>query len=339
MMLARVCRASLSPNVSSLLKTPPVSKSLVPKVETLRLFASDGRNSFIRSARKRMTITERAMAPAGEAAFSVGKGALAGFSALALGGLCYYGLGLSKATGAIDHAVFWPEYVKERIKATYMYFGGSILITAASVAACLRSPAVMNVVMKQGWLALGVTLAAMIGSGMVAQSIPYSPGFGAKQIAWIVHSGIIGAVVAPMCLLGGPLVARAALYTAGVVGGLSTVAVCAPSDKFLYMGGPLAIGFGVVFASSIGTFFLPPTTALGAGLHSVAIYGGLILFSAFLLYDTQKIIHRAETHPAVPYANVRPYDPINNAISIYLDTVNIFIRILSILAGGGNRKK
>ncbi|XP_046412729.1 growth hormone-inducible transmembrane protein [Neodiprion pinetum] len=339
MMLARVCRASLSPNVSSLLKTPPVSKSFIPKVETVRLLASDGRSSFTRSARKRMTIVERAMAPAGEGAYSVGKGALAGFSAVALGGLCYYGLGLSKATGAIDHAVYWPEHVKERIRATYMYFGGSILVTAASAAMCLRSPAMMNLVMRQGWLALGATMVAMIGSGMVAQSIPYSPGFGAKQIAWIVHTGIMGAVVAPMCLLGGPLVARAALYTAGVVGGLSTVAVCAPSDKFLYMGGPLAIGLGVVFVSSLGTMFLPPTTAFGAGLHSMALYGGLILFSGFLLYDTQRIIKRAETHPAVPYANVRPYDPINNAISIYLDTVNIFIRILSILAGGGNRKK
>lgn len=40
--------------------------------------------------------------------------------------------------------------------------------------------------------------------------------------------------------------------TAGVVGGLSTVAVCAPSDKFLNMGAPLGIGFGVVLASCIG---------------------------------------------------------------------------------------
>ena len=42
-------------------------------------------------------------------------------------------------------------------------------------------------------------------------------------------------------------------YTAGIVGGLSTVAVCAPSEKFLNMGGPLAIGFGAVFAASIGS--------------------------------------------------------------------------------------
>jgi FtsH-binding integral membrane protein len=129
---------------------------------------------------------------------------------------------------------------------------------------------------------------------------------------------------------------RAAWYTAGIVGGLSTVAICAPSEKFLNMGGPLAIGLGVVFASSIGSMFLSPATALGAGLYSISLYGGLLLFSGFLLYDTQKIIKRAETHPAFGFA---PYDPINNCISIYLDTLNIFIRIVTLLAGGGNRRK
>lgn len=176
----------------------------------------------------------------------------------------------------------------------------------------MRSPAVMNMVMRQGWIALGVSMAAMIGSGMVARSIPYQEGFGAKQMAWLAHAGVIGVVLAPLSLLGGPLVIRAAWYTAGVVGGLSTVAVCAPSDKFLNMGGPLAIGLGVVFASSLGSMFLPPTTALGSGLHSMALYGGLVLFSMFLMYDTQRIIRNAETQPNHYGVNgVRLYDPIN----------------------------
>lgn len=34
--------------------------------------------------------------------------------------------------------------------------------------------------------------------------------------------------------------------------GLSALAMCAPSEKFLNMGGPLAVGLGVVFASSVG---------------------------------------------------------------------------------------
>jgi FtsH-binding integral membrane protein len=101
------------------------------------------------------------------------------------------------------------------------------------------------------------------------------------------------------------------------------------------MGGPLAMGFGVVLASSLGSAFLPPTTALGAGLYSIALYGGLILFGGFMLYDTQKILHRAEMHPQY---GVTKYDPINNSISIYADTVNIFIRIAQMLAMGGGRK-
>ena len=62
----------------------------------------------------------------------------------------------------------------------------------------------------------------------------------------------MGAMLAPLALLGGPVVLRAAWYTAGIVGGLSVIAATAPSEKFLNMGGPLAIGLGVVFASSIG---------------------------------------------------------------------------------------
>lgn len=74
------------------------------------------------------------------------------------------------------------------------------------------------------------------------------------------------------------------------------MAACAPSDKFLNMGGPLAIGLGAVFAASLGSMylvylnfsgssikrfailgmFLPPTTALGAGLYSISLYGGLV---------------------------------------------------------------
>ncbi|KZC04192.1 PREDICTED: growth hormone-inducible transmembrane protein-like [Dufourea novaeangliae] len=338
MMLARVCRVGASPALASFLKSPVASKPLISRIQCSRLFASDGRNAYTRTARRSVPIKEQIIAPAGETAFNIGKGAVAGGAVVGLGALCYYGLGFSSSAGAIDYAGLWPEYVKDRIKSTYMYFGASIAASAASAAVCLRSQAVMNMVMRQGWIALGASMVAMIGSGMLAQSIPYKEGFGPKQMAWLVHTGIIGAVLAPLYLLGGPLVLRAGWYTAGIVGGLSTVAVCAPSEQFLKMGGPLAIGLGVVFASSVGSMFLPPTTVLGSGLHSMALYGGLLLFSMFLLYDTQRIIKQAQMHPKYGH-DMRPYDPINNAISIYLDTLNIFIRVLTILSGGGNRRK
>jgi len=173
-------------------------------------------------------------------------------------------------------------------------------------------------------------MALLVGSGVVTRSIPYQPGVGSKQLAWMSHAGIMGAILAPLSALGGPLVLRAAYLTAGVVGGLSAVAVCAPSDKFLNMGGMLGAGLGVVFLANIGSMFMPPSTVIGSGLYSIAIYGGLVLFSLFLLYDTQRIIQQAE-NPS------RPYDPVNQSMGIYMDTMNIFIRIAMILSN--NRKK
>lgn len=305
------------------------------KAGQLRVYSQDARGSFSKQAVRRKTMKETVMSPASGSAISAGQGALAGAAVLGLGGLAFYGLGFSGEMGAVEKQMMWPPYVKERIRDTYMYFGGSILATAGTAVAIFRSPVAMNIVMRQGWMALGVSIAAMIGSGMLVRSIPYQSAPSAKQAAWLLHCAVLGAVVAPICLLGGPILLKAAWYTAGMVGGLSTVAACAPSDKFLSWGAPLAMGFGIVFCASLGSMFLPPTTALGSGLYSVAMYGGLILFGGFLLYDTQKIIHKAERHP-VGYG-VAPFDPVNASVGIYLDTINIFIRIATLLAG--NKKK
>lgn len=338
-MLSRLaCSGRAFASASALVSPAFQQVSRRPQPQLLRYYARDVKGSTNWTTRaERQTLRERAMAPPGPAAYSIGKGALAGGAALGIGALCFYGLGFGSGTSTLDNSLAWPEFVRERIRDTYLYFGSSLAISAASAVAVFRNPTLLNLVSRNGWMSILGTFAVMIGSGMLAQSIPYSPGFGSKQLAWAAHSAIVGAVIAPICFIGGPILVRAAWYTAGVVGGLSTVAVCAPSDKFLYMGGPLAIGLGVVFASSMASMFLPPTTALGAGIASLSLYGGLLLFSGFLLYDTQKIVKRAELYPV--YAP-RPFDPVNSAMSIYMDTMNIFIRIATILAGGGgNRRK
>jgi len=253
-----------------------------------------------------------------------------------LGALCYYGLGLSNQAGTYENSFAWPQYVRDRVKATYLYFGSGLALTAASATAAFRSPVIMRMMTKNSFASILLTIGAMIGTSILAQSIPYQEGFGPKQMAWALHCGVVGAVIAPLCILGGPLMMRAALYTAGIAGSLSAIAYCAPNDKFLNMGGPLAIGLGVVFAASLGSMFMPATTAIGAGLYSISLYGGLLLFSAFLLYDTQRIVRKAEAHP---YYGMTPYDPVNASISIYMDVINIFVRMVAILSGSGNRKR
>lgn len=335
--LPTLVRPVLSPASPALRSTPLKTHQWLTQPN--QGYTTKSRFGIRRSKNVREEIKEAAFEPSMETAArfdSAGRLVVAGGAIVGLGALCYYGLGMSNEVGAIEKAVIWPQYVTDRIRSTYMYFAGSIGLTALSAVAVSRSPALMSLMMRGSWLAIGATFAAMIGAGMLVRSISYDQSPGAKHLAWMLHSGVMGAVIAPLTLLGGPLLLRAAWYTAGIVGGLSAVAMCAPSEKFLNMGGPLGIGLGVVLVSSIGSSFLPPTSVFGAGLYSIAVYGGLVLFSMFLLYDTQKVVKRAESTPM--YGMVK-YDPINSCLGIYTDTLNIFIRVAMMLAGGGGSRR
>ncbi|CAO4375159.1 unnamed protein product [Caenorhabditis nigoni] len=289
------------------------------------------------------TLKERLLGPTTGKPFLYGTYALAGASVFGVGALMYYGL-ISKEQSILQKSAIWPSYVRERISSTYTYLAGSIALTAASGVAASRSPALMRLTAGGGLMSLFGTMAVMIASGMLARSIDYDNTL-VKHLAWALHCGVMGAVLAPLCFMGGPILTRAAWYTAGIVGGLSATAITSPSEKFLMMSGPLAMGFGVVFMANIGTFFLPPGSALGASLASVVIYGGLILFSAFLLFDTQRLVKRAEMHPHQSQfygsdMQIRSFDPINAQMSIYMDVLNIFIRLVMIMGGmSGNKRK
>lgn len=66
LLAARVCRAGVSPGLALYVRTPTVTKTpQLSKGQIVRLF-SDGRSPFTRTARRRATVTEQAMAPTGE---------------------------------------------------------------------------------------------------------------------------------------------------------------------------------------------------------------------------------------------------------------------------------
>jgi len=291
------------------------------------------RNRSNVARRSRFRPVEALKNTSGFTADKTGRAILAGSCAAGVGALCFYGLGLSNEVGAIDKARFWPQEVRSRIKSTYLYFAGSLGFTAGSAYYMSRSPMVYRMMGANPMLVFGGSMIAMIGSSIAVQSIEYEPGLNGKHLAWAAHSGIVGCVIAPMLLMGGPLVLRAATYTAGTVAALSLTAACAPDEKFLKWGGPLSLCLGGVFMASLGGMFLPAASAAVPVLHSVVTYGGLVVFGGFMLYDTQKIVKRAQ----VTYYNGQKYDPINSSMGIYMDTINIFIRILAILSG--NRRK
>ena len=122
---------------------------------------------------------------------------------------------------------------------------------------------------------------------------------------------------------------RAALATAAVVGAVSLTAATAPSQAYLQMTGPLAIGAGLVVGASLGSLFFPNVGLL----YQVVLYGGLALHGAMLFARTQALADGAERFPSARF------DPINDSLGIYVDTVAIFWRMAMILSNSSARRK
>lgn len=118
---------------------------------------------------------------------------------------------------------------------------------------------------------------------------------------------------------GASIVANAFILTTVAFGGLSVFAMNTKRD-FSGMGKMLFVTLiVVVVAGLINIFFHSPILQLAIASISS------ILFSAFILYDTQNIIKGAyET-------------PIEGAIALYLDFLNLFVSLLQILGIFGSK--
>lgn len=120
---------------------------------------------------------------------------------------------------------------------------------------------------------------------------------------------------------GANIVANAFILTTVAFGGLSVFAMNTKRD-FSGMGKMLFVTLIViVVAGLMNIFFHSPILQLAIASISS------ILFSAFILYDTQNIIKGAyET-------------PIEGAIALYLDFLNLFVSLLQILGIFGSKEE
>lgn len=213
---------------------------------------------------------------------------------------------------------------RARLTATYSYVLGSLATTAGAAVMLFRA-GLPSFMASSPFIFLGGSIAATIASSMLVRSISFENTV-AKHAALGLFCTTIAASLCPLVMLGGGIVLNAAAATGAMVGGLSLLGAMAPSESFLWMHAPLSVGLGVVFAASIGTAFFPASGMLQA----ICLYGGLAVFGGFTVADTAKVIHNAK------YTPIHKFDPINNSISIYMDVINIFVRMVQIMA---NSKK
>jgi len=131
------------------------------------------------------------------------------------------------------------------------------------------------------------------------------------------------------------ILARAGLYTVGMMGSIAFVGATAKQEKYLYLGGPLLAGVAIVALSGLAPLVVPVTAARTLmWTENIWLYGGLAVFGGFTLYDVQKVL----AHARAAERGLMKRDPVNESVSLELDFINIFIRMVQILGMSQRRK-
>ena len=156
-----------------------------------------------------------------------------------------------------------------------------------------------------------------------------------KYALWTGFNITQAAVLSPLLFMQPALLARAGLYTCAMMGSIAAVGATAKQEKYLYLGGPLLAGVAVVAVSGFAPLVLPATAARTLmWTERIWLYGGLAVFGGFTLYDVQKIL----MHARLAERGLTRKDVVNESVSLELDFLNIFIRMVQILGMQQRRK-
>ncbi len=203
------------------------------------------------------------------------------------------------------------------VKTTYKFFAGSLLL--ATIGALLG---LMNfqAVVQYKWVFFIAEIAVLFGL-MFSKSKP-----GLNLFMLFAFTSLSGVTLVPLL---GMVIAKAglgaiwqALGMTTIVFGLMSVYALKTKNDLANMGKMLFIALIVVVVCSLINLFL------GSPMFQVVIAGAsAILFSLYIAYDTQNIVKGM-------------YDsPIDAAVSLYLDFLNVFISILQIIGIFSDRDK
>jgi len=197
------------------------------------------------------------------------------------------------------------------MKQTYQLLAASMI--AAAAGAYVTMP-YAETVMQYKWFIFGFELFMLfIGLGMTRNK----PGLNLAALFVFTFATGISLVPLLASLIGagnGAVIGNAFLMTSVLFGALSLFAINSKTD-YSSWGKPLFITLIVVIIASLVNVFVLQSPMM----HVIITAGILLLFSFFTIYDTQNIANGA-------------YDsPVDAAVSLYLDFLNMFTALLQLL--------
>jgi FtsH-binding integral membrane protein len=206
------------------------------------------------------------------------------------------------------------------VRRTYGLVFLSIIVTAIGVAFGLTQPALMQAVAQHPI----ITLIAMFAPLWMAMRAHRD--FPRNLVFTFLFALVEGIWLAPFLAMAegrSPgIVGEAGVLTLSTFGVLSLYAVVSKRD-FSAWGSFFIVGLWVLIATSlINLFFQSALATLWIAAGTVLVFSGLLVF------DTWRIVRSGQYGPD---------DYVPAAVNIYLDLLNLFIAIISLLGGGRRR--
>jgi modulator of FtsH protease len=206
------------------------------------------------------------------------------------------------------------------VRRTYGLVFVSVVVTAIGVAFGFTQPRLMEAVQRHPIITL-IAMFAPLWMAMQARTQ-----FPKNLIFTLLFTFVEGIWIAPFLFMAerqAPgISAQAGLLTLSAFGVLSLYAVVSKRD-FSAWGSFFIVGLWVLIVTSLINMFV------GSAMGSIWIAGGTVLvFSGLLVFDTWRIVRSGQ---------YGPNDYVPAAVNIYLDLLNLFIGIISLLGGGRRR--
>jgi modulator of FtsH protease len=197
------------------------------------------------------------------------------------------------------------------MKQTYQLLAASMV--AAAVGAYLTMPYVAAV-MQYKWFIFGAELLVLFFGLSMSRGKPVLNLAMLFLFTFLTGVSLVPLLASFIASGNGAVIGNAFLMTAVLFGALSLFAINSKSD-YASWGKPLFITLIVIIVASLVNYFLLQSPMM----HIIITAGILLLFSLFTIYDTQNI------------ANGAYESPVDAAVSLYIDFLNMFTALLQLL--------
>jgi len=200
------------------------------------------------------------------------------------------------------------------VRRTYLLVLASVLVTMFGVSFSMSTPPVLNWAARHPIITMLGMFLPLMGAMKFRQVFPTNIGL------VFLFTFIEGIFISPFIYLLGQtqpgVVGQAALLTGTTFGVLTLYAFVSRKD-FSAWGGFFIVGLWVLIGTSLlNMFFQNATASLWIAGATVFVFGGLLVFDTWRLRNVYG-----------------PEDYVQAAVAIYLDLLNMFLAILSLLGG------